>query len=176
MHPHDDDDDLTDLQSLPKDMSPPAALEDRTVDALRRRQLLAEPGRRVWLRAAAVLTLMGAAAAAGWIARGSASATHDHASRFVLLLYGDATGHASAGEAVAEYRGWARDLAGTGAVVSGERLANEAIVVGAPLEANLVRGYFIVQASDERRAVEIARTHPHVKRGGTIVVRRIAPT
>ena len=30
MHPHDDDDDLTDLRSLPKDMSPPAALSDNS--------------------------------------------------------------------------------------------------------------------------------------------------
>lgn len=175
MHPHDDDD-LTELRTLSKEMASSASLEERTIDALRRRGLVAPRPARAWLLAAAILALMAAAGAAGWVARGARGATDADEPRFVLLLYGNPVGHGSADEAVAEYGRWARELAGTGTAVSGERLANEAVVVGAPIDAVLVRGYFIVQVSDERRAVEIAATHPHVRRGGTIIVRRISRT
>jgi hypothetical protein len=174
MHPHDDDPDLPEMKVLSREMAPPPALEDRTLDALHRRGLLAVRARRGWRRAAALLALMASAAAAGWLARGVPAGRQDAGPRFVLLLYGDAQGHASPDAAVREYGAWARELAGTGTAVSGERLANEAVVVGAPIEAVSVRGYFIVHTADERRAVEIAATHPHVKRGGTIIVRRMA--
>ena len=53
------------------------------------------------------------------------------------------------------------------------------LLVGAPLNNPVradLRGYFIVQAADLQRAQQLAVSHPHVKRGGTIVVRRIDPT
>jgi hypothetical protein len=49
---------------------------------------------------------------------------------------------------------------------------------GAPLppgEARLA-GYFLIRAADRRTALEIARSCPHVRYGGRIVVREIEPT
>ena len=80
---------------------------------------------------------------------------------------------------VREYGDWARRLAASGPEVSGEKLADDReLLVGAPISrarADL-RGYFIVEAADLQRAQQLAGSHPHVKRGGTIVVRRIDPT
>ena len=41
--------------------------------------------------------------------------------------------------------------------------------------AESVRGYFVIAARDEREALEIARGCPHLRHGGWIVVRPIAP-
>jgi hypothetical protein len=37
-------------------------------------------------------------------------------------------------------------------------------------------GYFIIRAADQRSALEIGRSCPHVRYGGRIVVREIEPT
>jgi hypothetical protein len=42
--------------------------------------------------------------------------------------------------------------------------------------ASRLAGYFVVQAEDRRAAAEIARTCPHVRYGGRIVIREIGPT
>jgi hypothetical protein len=42
--------------------------------------------------------------------------------------------------------------------------------------ASRLAGYFIVRAEDRRAAAEIARTCPHVRYGGRIVIREIEPT
>jgi hypothetical protein len=81
---------------------------------------------------------------------------------------------------VREYGEWARRLAASGTEVSGEKLADDSeLLVGAPIDTPSradLRGFFIVQASDAQHAEQLAVSHPHVKRGGTIVVRRIDPT
>jgi hypothetical protein len=37
-------------------------------------------------------------------------------------------------------------------------------------------GFFMIRAPDDRSALEIARTCPHVRYGGSIVIREIDPT
>jgi hypothetical protein len=96
----------------------------------------------------------------------------------MLLLYGGTDTRSDDG--VREYGDWARRLAASGTNVSGEKLADDSeLLVGAPLNNPVradLRGFFIVQAADVERAQQLAVSHPHVKRGGTIVVRRIDPT
>jgi hypothetical protein len=87
---------------------------------------------------------------------------------------------------VEEYVAWARRGREDGVVEGGEKLREDTDVVieragilgeipPKPAQSRLA-GYFLVRAADRRAAVEIARTCPHVRYGGSIVVREIEPT
>jgi hypothetical protein len=187
MHRDDDDEALKELRDLPREIAPPDGAEARTVTALRDRGLIVS-GQRLPLRTAAVLLLPIALTisgfAAGWFLRPMARdsvASHSHDQpRFVLLLYGRTGSESVQDDSVAEYGRWARDLARHGTGVSGEKLVDAPpTIVGAQFTAGApadLRGYFIVEAADEQHARILAVSHPHVKRGGTIVIRRIDPT
>jgi hypothetical protein len=93
----------------------------------------------------------------------------------MLLLYEDAAYRAPAtpeeqAARVAEYVGWAEDLRERGIDIEGEELAPEGASEG---RLGILSGYFLVAAPDADAAVAIARTTPHVRHGGTVVVRRI---
>jgi hypothetical protein len=187
MHANDNNDNdgrSTDLNGLPREMAPPAALRDRLESDLRRRgMVITVRPRYARLAATILLPLLCAAAGfgAGRLSQPADSVAVRHGDRqphFILLLYGGAGSPAD--NSVREYGDWARRLAATGAEVTGEKLADESgLLVGAPLGSSAgadLRGFFIVQAADATQAQQLAVSHPHVKRGGTIVVRRIDPT
>jgi hypothetical protein len=188
-------DDLTDrrgglLSGLPQP-APSPELEARVTDSLRRRGLLvrrAGPRRTVvrslgWLVAATACTVAGfSLGRSGW----GREAPEPVGSRYMLLLYGGSAplrpGETDA-SIVEEYRQWAVGLARGGRFVTGERLSDDAPVVigdGAMTAADLasaaVAGYFVVSAASVEEARALARDSPHVRRGGMIVVRPIAPT
>jgi hypothetical protein len=159
---------------MTRDVDPPPALETRVVMALRERGLLRRK-RRLWPGAAAAAALL-AAFAAGWSLGARGREPVATAPRYVLLLYGAAT---SGGEVdrVSEYREWARGVRAGGRVTGGERLGDEDIATfGAEPPRTAIRGYFVLEAASDRDAAAIARTHPHVRHGGSVVVRRILPT
>lgn len=114
------------------------------------------------------------------------------AERYLLLLYEDAAYRAPStpeeqAARVAEYGGWVADLRARGIDIRGEELAptDESAwldgrergipaVEGAPAgELGMLSGYFLVAAADANAAVAIARTTPHLRHGGTVVIRRI---
>jgi hypothetical protein len=77
---------------------------------------------------------------------------------------------------VDEYRRWALSLREAGRVVSGERLDDDVRIVqtsstGGPPER--VRGFFLISATSLDEAEAVARTCPHYRRGGSVVVRPI---
>jgi hypothetical protein len=115
--------------------------------------------------------------------------------KYVLLLHGPARSRAltraqaaadSAAEqaVVAEYKAWAGRLAASGALVAGEKLADEPITrLAANGASEMPRGtadelggFFIIQVADSAEAFRIARDCPHLRHGGTVQVRRIEPT
>lgn len=102
--------------------------------------------------------------------------------RFVLLLYGPSEKRSTAGD-VEEHRQWARHLAAEGHSVSGEKLAPEEPSLrrdSAPTSSTnageTLQGFFVISARSDAEAMAIARSAPHVRHGGRIVVRRIEPT
>src|SRR6185436_14003238 len=103
-----------------------------------------------------------------------------HGERFVLLLYGGDPPSGGASDRVQEYAAWARQLARSGYAVSGDKLRNLSRTVPAgseePASGSSLGGYFVVEAAGMREAVEIAEQHPHVRHGGTIVIRPIERT
>lgn len=181
------------LAGLPREAVPPPGLEDATVTALRARGLLG--GGRPTRRRRVVTTIAGLAAAAALFAGGvlvgrrsepppPAAAT----SQFLLLLYeGPQYRQPPAGEEagrVREYSAWAGERAAREELVGGEKLRDRGEVVvrgdgtSSPPVAGAERlaGYFVVRATTAGGAVEIARSCPHLRYGGSIVIREIEPT
>ncbi|HUQ82382.1 MAG TPA: YciI family protein [Gemmatimonadaceae bacterium] len=178
----------------------------RLIDARKQREQT--PARRLALRAA-LLTAVAASVSAGIVlGRRSAAiippsvapeaptvAAGPAKAKYVLLLHGPARTRALTPERaaadstaeraiVAEYKAWAGRLAASGALVAGEKLADEPITLLAAngssemprYTADELGGFFIIQAADSVEAFRIARDCPHLKHGGTVQVRRIEPT
>jgi len=167
------------LRDLARDEAPPPEALDRTVAALRRAGLIG--GRRAkartWIAAAAAV----AAAFAGGLLTGRppVPAAADARPQFVVLLYGAAA--TDAGEQarqVGEIKTWARGLARAGHALSGAKLAASEYTLGdggASSTAEL-GGYIVLAAEGPEDALAMARTCPHLRHGGRIVVRPVDPT
>lgn len=177
---------------------PPADLEESVVAALasgraREPQTPRIPARRAWAWGALALAASLAVFLAG-ISVSDRGASHAPAGRapggpatserYLLLLYEDDAYRAPATPEeqtarVAEYSAWADDLRERGIDVEGEELAPlaESEWLGGRESgveaAGTLTGYFLVAAPDAAAAVAIARTTPHLKHGGTVVVRRV---
>jgi hypothetical protein len=192
------DDDLTPderdgLARLPREAVPPPGLEDATVSALAARGLLRPPSRprgiHPWLAIAASLLLFAGGLAIGRLG-GTPQSVEDGRPRFALFLYEgpeyDQPPPEGMAKRVQEYVAWATEKRANGAVEDGEKLREDADLAIEPggstgelapvAGGSRLAGYFIVRADDRRAAAEIARTCPHVRYGGRIVIREIEPT
>lgn len=183
------------LGSLRQHPSPPPALEERIVDALKAKQLIVStPGGTSMKMQYAINAAIAIAAMAVGLAAGhrmdspspepAAAVTGD---QYALLLYenDDYRDPKPGGmEArIAEYSQWAREIAGTGRYVAGEKLTDDALLLmpdGArdrtipAAEVGKLKGFFIISARDLDEAAEIAASCPHLRYGGTVSLRRIA--
>lgn len=145
-----------------------------------------------WAAAAAGVALFLLGALAGGMGGGGPAAPLD-GPRFVVFLFEGPDFH-SAGTPeehaaiVREYVGWSDSMRAAGVTLTGEELAERgsALAAGpdgvsveegrlAPESAGpeILAGFHIVAAPDLDAAIEIASTHPHLRRGGRIVVRPI---
>jgi hypothetical protein len=190
---HDDgegDGELTDtereaLQALRATPPLPADLAARLVSTLRERgELRGGAAARRWR----ILATAAAALLAGFlIGRLSDPSPTEPAARdgerYLLLL--KATGRlvsdAEERGLVAEYGAWASRLRREGVVISGEKLDDQRTLLTADQRradvgptAGALAGYFLVGASNERHALAVAASCPHLRHGGEIEVRRIA--
>lgn len=111
--------------------------------------------------------------------------------KFMLLLHEDpsATGDASPEQIeqiIGEYVAWRQSIAAKGALVGGEKLADEGgrvlsindgtmrVVDGPFSEAKEVMGgYFMIEAADYDEAVALTNDCPHLIYGSRIELRRI---
>lgn len=102
----------------------------------------------------------------------------------MLLLYEDESFQQATDRdaRVQEYVDWAGSLAQQGRLVAGDELgvggmvvapASAAVPLDAAATADQPQGYFLIRADDEAHAARLASTCPHVRYGGTIVVRRL---
>jgi hypothetical protein len=196
------DDELTSAERdaigrLPRDAEPPAGLEHATVAALTARGLLRRPRPRLDAALAAALTLAASVLLlAGGLTIGRFGGESapvpptDGQPRFALFLYEgpeyDQPAPGAMDERVREYGVWASAERTDGAVEGGEKLKDgEDVAIepdgstraasSLPGEPRLA-GYFLIRAADQRTALEIARSCPHVRYGGRIVLREIEPT
>jgi hypothetical protein len=178
------------LVVLWRDLDPPTALEDRVVRELRRRGFLRSArlwkGRRFFGAAVLVCVLF---AAGVWLGESRSPRSLPKTPSHILFLEEGRSSTSSPAEEsrrIAEYKAWARGLAARGRLSSGEKLAAGAELVspesggsdiGAARNAGAASlgGYFAIVARDDAEALEIARSCPHVRHGGRVVIRRIQP-
>lgn len=102
-----------------------------------------------------------------------------HGERYALLLYeGSSYRPAAPGrspERAAEYGAWARAPHPEGRVISGEELQSQAGVLGPPAPAQVQpAGFFVVETPDRDAALRLAGTCPHIRYGGTVVIRALS--
>ncbi len=161
---------------------PPPGLEDRVVSTLRERGLLRDAVPRMlsprWVWPAAIAA--GLLLFVGGFTLGRAPRPSPDLPRYTLLLYeGPEFNRAGTPESelVAEYSGWARELAGRGRLVAGEKLSAQAWALGSgAADRRDPSGFFIIAARSDQEALSIARTCPHLRHGGTVSLRAIDPT
>jgi hypothetical protein len=164
----------------PPDLKPPAQLEERIVRALRAEAALAPPPSRTswkWWAGLAAGFAAGLLAGAG-VVRSPSPADAD-GPRYMLLLYeGESapTSRADEDASVSAHRAWLAALRQEGRTIGGERLSLESpAVIGGAGGDRLppALGYFVTTARSREDAIDIARSNPHVKSGGRIVVQAI---
>ena len=170
----------------------PPQLKGRITRSLRDRGLLRSTTprrRRLWLTAGALATATLLFATGVGIGRRSAKPVADSRPSFMLLLYEgrDFRLGPSLAAAEAEYNAWADSVQRGGAGVLGRALLHTAQLLrntpqGVRVESEaadaaspqgMIDGFFIIRVTDEAEAVTIARTHPHLRHGGWIVMRPI---
>ena len=187
MSEHNDDP----LHILEPEAVVPPQLKGRITQSLRNRGLLRSTTparRRLWLTGA--LATAGLLFATGvWIGRRSVQPAADTRPAYMLLLYEgrDFRLGPSLAAAEAEYNAWADSVQKGGAAVLGRALVHTAQLLrntpqGVLVESEdaaspqgMIDGFFIIRVTDEAEALTIARTHPHLRHGGWIVLRPIKP-
>lgn len=165
------------LQALRNSPAPPDALEERTVGSLYRSGLLETRarGRNVRVYAQVPIRLAAAAAIFGLGLFAGTLIDPPLEPRYVLLLDARDAPESDEDSRVSEYAQWARHLREEGVGITGARLAHDLEVVGAPMGEPSVSGFFLIDVVDEARALAIARSCPHTRYGGSVIVGRILP-
>jgi len=175
------------LSRMHAEVEPPPKVEDRLVAELAARGDIVEPrSLRPWLVAAGIAAaLLLAVLFLRKPETGTPSSTGGPP-EFLLLIAEDTryTPPADSAEAharVAEYTEWAGKLAGGGHLVSAGELAYSGTDVRAEgrsawvidSRAGAISGYFLVRAESLAQAEQLASESPHLRYGGTVVVRPI---
>lgn len=161
-----DDDLIAELQRLPREQQPPGHVRTAIADHLRARTRRARV-QFVW-RGGVAAAVVVAAFLAGRLSVPSPSPPPGR--QFALLLYG---GGPATSDRISEYAGWARELVRNGRTAGGERLGDQSWVIGDQNVSPRLRGFFIVEARDADDAQALARSHPHAKYGGSVVVQEV---
>lgn len=211
--PSGEDTEPASLETWGSTWSAPPDLRRATVEAARRRGLVrggSMSGRGAWMgiaaAAAVVMFVAGfglgsrrTATTAGGAMTETTTATAPAAAvdtytgpKFALFLFEDARYQTPAeGEMmtrVAEYGGWAQELAESGRFVDGEKLAddgrfcrieNGTLAADGPhadAKRGALTGYFVIGAVNLAEAMEVAKSCPHLKYGGTLEIRQFEAT
>ena len=179
------------LDALPREESPPPALEERVVAGLQAEgQIRAAPARRRWPAIAAMLAISIALSFFAGTRFGAAGSPPSPPAgpAFVLLVY-DRPGtetDALTQAAVAEATEWVGELVAGGSFQAAAKLSDdgsrvelvdEELVVAADvpaISAELVLGgFFLISADSYEDARRIAATCPLLRYGSTIEVRAV---
>ncbi len=171
------------LEELRRDASPSPDLEARVLDKLGDEGLVRRRGRIGPVLAWAAL-LAGVFVAGILVGdRRGGPADRMDGDRYVFLLlesprYRSPETAEAERARVSEYADWAGELAGTGRFVEGEKLDDALQRLGEPAaaDAEVVAGFFVIEAGSMQEALRIARTTPHLRYGGSVEVRRIETT
>lgn len=188
--PNDGDRPARELRALATGPPPPPDIEERIVAELRARGLLGKRHvrpRRLLAAAAALAIFLVGASIGRWSARPAPSGEPPPVG-FALFLLGGAQPADDETARVEEYRSWAIDLATHGELARGEKLAPSAwrlflegdavSVRSAPISTTggSLSGFFLLTTDDLDEALAVARSCPHLRHGGEVLLRPIEPT
>lgn len=191
-----EDDDVPDerlrreLARLPRELVPPQGLEARVVAALRERGRLAaaRPRPNPWRLGGAVAAGLALLLAGFLLGRQGGHRGHPPAVPSYLLMLRPGTDFNRErwpeARLLAETKAWARRQLGARHYVASEKLDMDGWVVKPSRVAGMSPmdlqdapdGFFVILASSDQEALDIARSCPFLRHGGRIEVRRIHPT
>jgi hypothetical protein len=165
-------------------LEPPPELEGRVRETLTSRGLLGNrrSGAAAWTARAGLLA---AGVILGILARDALGPRGGRpnvaAGQYVLLLYGDPPGDTGAVHVAREreYGQWAASFRDGTRWVGGQELGQVIEALGpsstpAGASTDRLAGYFVIDAPTRERAAEVARSCPHLKYGGRVVLMTVA--
>jgi hypothetical protein len=186
-----DDDVSRSLERLCREDPLPPGLEQRVLAAVRGRGLIRGHS-RFPARALGIAASLLVAFAGGWLTRPllqPSSRPPAGADQLFLFLLGseEPPGPASEiGRSVEAHRAWAERLRGEGRLVRAEKLREQVLLLTTPDgratpqpsggSAEAASGFFLVRAADVDEAVELARSCPSLRFGGSVTIRSVDPT
>lgn len=177
--------------ALTRERSPAASLEARIVSALKAKGLIRlTPSPQIWtlprLAGAFVAALVLLAIGFGLGKRQSRVLSQlPHHNMYVLFLYDAPETLPDDMSKVAEYGGWAHTISMSKRMITGEKLKDggrllrkvqgelEIREVREAGKANVLGGYFLIEAENYDEAIKVAASCPHLKYGGLIELRQI---
>lgn len=174
--------DFSDIQM--KEMTPPDYLEKRVVEQLVKEGLIKKSGtvnyyiKVVGSIAAAILIFICGMYLERIIT--SPPVEIDPSLGYLLILHEDNSFQPQDEQAMfQEYSTWMHQVSDAGVKITGQELKYESSVVSGPAkvkqfdgsENGKTTGYFIVEAKSMDEAIQIAKTSPHIKYGGSIEVK-----
>lgn len=178
------------LASLPRELVPPKGLEARVVAALRERDHLAAARSwpNPWRLGGTVAAGLAVLLAGFWLGRHRGRLGQPLSVPSYLLMARESADFNrerwTEARLVDEMRVWARRRIGVGRFVIGEKLDRDGWIVTpsrvagmSPLDLqDAVGGFFVIAASSDEEALDIARSCPVLRHGGSVELRRIHPT
>lgn len=184
------------FQNLPREKSPPAYLENKILQTLKKEGFIKEEKMySYWnkLKLATafgvtlVILMLGIGIGYYWNTDSDLVAKND-SSKYLLLLRSTSvqTESLTAEELqkrVSEYGKWADEIAKKGYLLQGEKLKNKSQVldkaqkqtINDSIESKVV-GFFLIKAENYDQAVSIANDCPHLKYEGQVEIREIDQT
>lgn len=172
---------------LKREEQPPAALERRIIDELKSNHLITSKTKTYKMNT----TLKWAASIAAtvllffignYVGKQSTAVQAIEPSRgYMLILHeDDLFKPGEPYEMYQEYAGWMENTMAKGIVMTGQELKNEAVIIDNQqnvkhldeTSARKTTGYFILEAESLEIALEVAKSNPHIKYGGTIEVKQ----
>jgi len=189
--PNDTDAGRGGLRAHVSSAEPPRELASRVLGTLESRGLVSPAKRRgsPWISRIAVLA---AGLVLGILARSAFQeqresrgtiAVQSPIDQYVLLLYGDTPGDTGAVHVAreAEYGRWASALGAGVRWVGGHELhdvvaqfGDSTSPVGSDAPPERLAGFFVIEAQSREQAAHVARTCPHLKYGGRVIVMTVA--
>ncbi len=182
------------LQSPYTNLTPPPGLEEKTVRQLKEKKLIILTKswytNTYWMKVAAmIIALAGMFIAGLFVSNRSHSNQHPLApnpmNEYLLLLYNPDNFISGGSNHVKEYGTWLTDLRKDGLIADGEELNDKGWIMAMrntainmsyqPLSTSQGKpsGYFVIRASSEEKALQVASSCPHLKYNGIIEVRPI---
>ncbi len=156
-----------------KGIKPPIGMEEETISKLKSEGLIQSQNKIIWVyRIAASLAFF----VLGYTVYPYLNRNDNPTYNYMLVLYEDSNFNPESPEVMFnEYSNWMQSIYQNGMAIDGQEMKPSSMLLdGIEVRNNLTKtvgGYFVLRASSQEEAIEVARSSPHLKYGGTIEVK-----